>query len=155
MSQMSAVVKKEPGPGLTLTSVEVPTVAPHEILVKVRAASICGTDLHIYRWDDWARQHIHPPVIIGHEFCGEVVACGALVSDVEVGQFISAESHITCGTCALCRTGRAHLCHDTQIIGIDRDGCFAEYIAIPAANAWLNPPAMPPEIACLQENFGS
>jgi threonine 3-dehydrogenase len=152
---MSAVIKIAPGPGLSLATVEVPQITSHEILVKVRAASICGTDLHIYRWDDWAQGRIKPPLIIGHELCGTVVERGAQVSDVEIGDFISAESHVTCGVCQQCRTGRAHLCQNTQIIGVDRDGCFAEYVAIPAANAWLNPPDMDPEIACLQENFGN
>ncbi|RME42718.1 MAG: L-threonine 3-dehydrogenase [Chloroflexi bacterium] len=152
---MSAVVKIAPGPGLSLATIDVPQIAPHEILVKVRAASICGTDLHIYRWDDWSQGRIKPPLVVGHEFCGTVVECGARVTGVAAGDFISAESHVTCGACPQCRTGRAHLCQHTQIIGVDRDGCFAEYVAIPAANAWLNPPDMDPEIACLQENFGN
>lgn len=155
MSTMPAVVKAEPAPGLTMTTVDVPPIAPDEILVKVRAASICGTDLHIYRWDDWSQGRIEPPLIIGHELCGEVVERGARVTEVEVGDYISAESHVVCNVCPQCRTGRGHLCQDTQIIGVDRDGCFAEYIAIPAVNAWQNPPDMPPEIACLQENFGN
>lgn len=155
MSVMSAVVKEAPGPGLSLATVDIPRIAPHEILVKVSAASICGTDLHIYRWDDWSRGRIKPPLIIGHELCGKVVERGARVTEVQTGDFISAESHVTCGTCPQCRTGRGHLCQNTQIIGVDRDGCFAEYIAIPAANAWPNPPDMNPEIACLQENFGN
>lgn len=155
MPVMSAVVKIEPAPGLSMTTVDVPRIAPHEILVKVRAASICGTDLHIYRWDDWSQGRIRPPLIVGHELCGEVVERGSQVTDVEIGDFISAESHVTCGTCPQCRTGRGHLCQNTQIIGVDRDGCFAEYVAIPAGNAWLNPPDMDPEIACLQENFGN
>lgn len=155
MSSMSAVIKAEPRPGLSMTIVDVPQVAPHEILVQVRAASICGTDLHIYRWDGWSQGRINPPLIIGHEFCGEVVERGRGVTNVEVGDFISAESHIVCNVCPQCRTGRGHLCQNTQIMGVDRDGCFADYIAIPAVNAWLNPPDMPPEIACLQENFGN
>lgn len=155
IEQMRAVLKAEPGPGLTLTTVEVPRIGPDEILVRVRAASICGTDLHIYRWDEWARGRIRPPLILGHELCGEVVACGELVDTVQIGDFISAESHVTCGVCSQCRTGRRHLCQNTHIIGVDRDGAFAEYIAIPAENAWVNPPDMPPEIACLLENFGN
>ena len=155
MSSMTAVVKMSPGPGLSLTTVELPKIAPHEILVRVRAASICGTDLHIYRWDNWAQGRIKPPLVVGHELCGEVVERGSQVTNVQIGAFVSAESHVTCGTCSQCRTGRAHLCQNTQIIGVDRDGCFAGYIAIPAGNAWLNPPDMDPEIACLQENFGN
>ncbi len=153
--KMRAVVKARPGPGLKLAMVDVPTIGPRDVLIKVRAASICGTDLHIYRWDPWAQQRIHPPIIIGHEFCGDVVAVGEEVHDVKVGDYVSAESHIVCGTCAYCRTGRGHLCPHTQIIGVDRDGAWAEYVAIPAVNAWPNPPSVPPHIATLEENFGN
>lgn len=104
MLDMSAVVKLQPTPGLSLTRVPVPQIAPHEILIKVRAASICGTDLHIYRWDAWSQGRIRPPLIVGHELCGEVVQRGARVVDVEIGAFVSAESHVTCGTCPQCRT---------------------------------------------------
>lgn len=152
---MKAVVKTKPGPGLELCQVPIPTIGPHDILVRTRATSICGTDLHIYHWDPWAAKRIKPPIIIGHEFCGEVVEVGAQVRDVRVGDYISAESHIVDHTCDLCRTGMAHICRNTQIIGVDRDGSFAEYVAIPAANAWHNPPTMPPEIAALLENFGN
>lgn len=155
MTVMSAVVKERPGRGLSMATVDVPQIAPHEILVRIRAASICGTDLHIYNWDRWSESRITPPLIVGHELCGEVVDRGPEVSQVEVGDFVSAESHVTCGWCAQCRTGRGHLCQNTQIIGVDRDGCFADYIAIPAANAWVNPPDFEPEIACLFENFGN
>lgn len=155
MSVMPAVVKMSSGPGLSMTTVDIPQITSDEILVKVRAASICGTDLHIYRWDDWSQNRIKPPLIIGHELCGEVVDRGERVTNVAIGDFISAESHVVCNECPQCRTGRGHLCQNTQIIGVDRDGCFAKYVAIPAANAWLNPPGMPPEIASLQENFGN
>jgi threonine 3-dehydrogenase len=155
MRAMSAVVKERPGPGMSMATVDVPRVAPHEILVRVRAASICGTDLHIYNWDEWSQSRISPPLIVGHEFCGDVVDQGTEVSEVEVGDFISAESHMICHRCAQCRTGRGHLCQNTQIIGVDRDGCFADYIVIPAVNAWVNPPDLDPEIACLFENFGN
>ena len=152
---MRAVVKAEPGPGLTLQEVPVPTIGPRDVLVKVRAASICGTDLHIHRWDPWAQGRIRPPLVVGHEFCGEIVAVGRDVTEVSVGDYISAESHVICGICDMCRTGRGHLCRHTRILGVDRDGCFAEYVAIPAINAWPDPPDMPPEIASLQENFGN
>ncbi len=152
---MKAVVKSTAGPGFELKQVPIPQIGPHDILIRTRATSICGTDIHIYNWDVWAANRIKPPIIIGHEFCGDVVEIGELVADVKVGDFISAESHIVDHTCDLCRTGMAHICRNTQIIGVDRDGSFAEYVCIPAANAWHNPPTMPPEIAALEENFGN
>ncbi len=154
-ARMRAVIKARPGPGLELAEVDVPQIGPRDVLIKVRAASICGTDLHIYNWDPWAQSRIKPPLIIGHEFCGDVVAVGEEVHNVKVGDYVSAESHIVCGTCAYCRTGRGHLCPNTQIIGVDRDGAWAEYVAIPAENAWPNPPTVPPHIATLEENFGN
>ncbi len=154
-ARMRAVMKTRPGPGLELAEVDVPQIGPRDVLIKVRAASICGTDLHIYNWDPWAQSRIKPPLIIGHEFCGDVVAVGEEVHNVKVGDYVSAESHIVCGTCAYCRTGRGHLCPNTQIIGVDRDGAWAEYVAIPAENAWPNPPTVPPHIATLEENFGN
>ncbi len=153
--KMKAVVKARPGPGFEMALVDIPQIGPRDVLVKVRAASICGTDLHIYRWDPWAQSRIKPPLIIGHEFCGEIVERGSQVTHVQVGDFISAESHVVCGVCDYCRTGRGHLCPYTKIIGVDRDGAFAEYVAIPAENAWVEPKDMPPEIASLQENFGN
>ncbi len=152
---MKAVVKAQPGPGLTLTERPVPTIGPHDVLVKVKAASICGTDLHIYHWDPWAADRIHPPVITGHEVCGEIVETGSDVHHVKVGDFVSLESHVVCGHCRFCLTGNGHLCENTRLIGVDRDGGFAEYIAIPAQNAWPNPPDLPLEIAVLMENFGN
>ena len=152
---MQAVVKSAAGPGFTLAQVPIPQIGPHDILLRTRATSICGTDIHIYNWDTWAANRIKPPIIIGHEFCGDVIEIGAQVTQVKVGDFISAESHIVDHTCDLCRTGMAHICRNTQIIGVDRDGSFAEYVALPAANAWHNPPNMPSEIAALEENFGN
>jgi threonine 3-dehydrogenase len=154
-SMMKAVIKARPGPGLELTERPIPEIGPHEVLVKVRAASICGTDQHIYKWDKWAESRLRPPVIVGHEVCGEVTARGALVVEPNVGDFVSLESHVICNRCAYCRTGRGHICQNTRLIGVDRDGGFAEYIAIDAQNAWPNPPDLPVEIAVLQENFGN
>lgn len=154
-TKMRAIVKPAPGPGLEMALVRVPKMGPRDVLVKVRAASICGTDLHIYRWDPWAQRRIKPPLIIGHEFCGDVVAVGQEVHEIREGDYVSAESHIVCGTCAYCRTGRGHLCPNTLIIGVDRDGAWAEYVVIPAVNAWPNPPDVPPHIATLEENFGN
>ncbi|MDQ7844489.1 MAG: L-threonine 3-dehydrogenase [Armatimonadota bacterium] len=152
---MRAVVKARPGPGLDLEEHPVPEPGRDEVLIRVRAASICGTDLHIWRWDPWAQRRIRPPVIVGHEVCGEVAAVGSDVTGIDTGTLVSAESHVVCGVCDLCRTGRGHLCRNTRILGVDRDGGFAEYVTIPAINAWPNPPEMPAEIAALQENFGN
>jgi len=154
-AQMRAIVKASRTPGLEMVQVPVPRPGPREVLIQIKAVSICGTDLHIYAWDPWARERIKPPIVVGHEFCGIVVDRGAAVDEIEVGAYVSAESHITCGRCLQCRTGRRHLCQQTQIIGVDRDGCFAEYVALPAENIWVNPPDMPPELASLQENFGN
>ncbi len=152
---MKAIVKPGPQPGLELTQRPIPEAGPGEVLVKVRAASICGTDLHIYNWDAWAQSRIHPPVIVGHEVCGDVVARGAMVTEPQIGDFVSLESHVICNICQYCRTGRGHICENTRLIGVDRDGGFAEYIAIAAQNAWKQPADLPVEIAALQENFGN
>jgi threonine 3-dehydrogenase len=152
---MKAVVKAHKGPGLENRQVPIPIIGPDEVLVKVKAASICGTDLHIYNWDEWAAGRVNPPIIVGHEICGEVVDRGTMVTSPEVGDFVSLESHVVCNACAFCRTGLGHLCEKTSVIGVDRDGGFAEYIAIAAQNAWPNPPDLPLEIAVLQENFGN
>ena len=154
-AKMQAVVKVEAGPGMCLESVPIPPVGPYDALVKIKATSICGTDLHIYNWDDWAESRLHPPLTIGHEFCGTVVEIGSAVTQVQLGDYVSGDSHVVCGRCYQCRTGRAHLCQNTQILGVDRDGCWAEYIALLAAGLWINPPALAPEFASLQDNFGN
>jgi threonine 3-dehydrogenase len=152
---MRAVVKPASGPGFEMRRVPLPTVGPDDVLVQVRAASICGTDLHVYRWDAWAAGRVHPPVVVGHEVCGDIVDRGPMVTTPNVGEFVSLESHVICNVCSFCRTGQGHICPNTKLIGIDRNGGFAEYIAIPAQNAWPNPPDLPLEIAVLQENFGN
>ncbi|HJU66400.1 MAG TPA: L-threonine 3-dehydrogenase [Gemmatimonadaceae bacterium] len=133
---MQALVKTTAGPGFTLTDVPEPTIRDDEVLIRVRRAGVCGTDVHIYEWDEWARGRCKPPFIVGHEFAGDVVSVGALVTDVGVGDRVTAEGHIVDGRCLLCRTGNAHACPYTKVIGVDRDGCFAEYIAMPATNVW-------------------
>lgn len=153
--KMRAIVKPNAAPGLEMALVDTPHIGPTDILLKVNAASICGTDLHIYEWNPWAEERLNPPLIIGHEFCGTVVATGHEVHNLSEGDYVSAESHIICGVCVYCRTGRGHLCPNTRIIGVDRDGAWAEYVAIPAANAWRNPPDVPPHVATLEENFGN
>jgi threonine 3-dehydrogenase len=152
---MKAVVKNSPGHGLEMTSLPIPTIEPDEVLVKVRAASICGTDLHIYNWDDWAASRVNPPIIVGHEVCGDIVERGSMVKSPGIGDFVSLESHVICNSCSYCRTGLGHICENTRLIGVDRDGGFAEYIAINAQNAWPNPHDLPLEIAVIQENFGN
>ncbi len=153
---MWAVRKLRAEPGLDLVEVPVPAIADDEVLVRVEAASICGTDLHIFQWDPWAQRRIKPPLTLGHEFAGTIVQTGAFVRDAKVGDYVSAESHVTCGHCVNCRTGRAHMCEFTEILGVERDGAFAEYVAIPESVIWQNDRAkLPPEIATLQEPFGN
>jgi threonine 3-dehydrogenase len=152
---MRAVVKAEAAPGARLETVAVPAIGRRDVLVRVRATTICGTDLHIYRWDQWAQSRIKPPMVFGHEFSGDVVAIGDEVQAVKVGDFVSGETHIVCGHCYPCRTGQTHICRNVEIIGVDRPGCFAEYIALPASNAWINDPALDPAIAAAQEPFGN
>lgn len=153
---MRALRKTAPGPGLEMMDVPVPPVGRDEVLIEVRAASICGTDLHISGWDPWAEDHMVVPATIGHELCGVVVAIGAEVHDGPmVGQLVSVESHVICNVCNWCKTGQGHLCPNTQILGVHRDGAFAEYVVVPAQNAWPDPPDMPYSIASLQENFGN
>ncbi len=153
---MVAIRKPSAAPGLAVEEVPVPLPGPHDVLVQVEAASICGTDLHIWKWDDWSQQRIRPPLTVGHEFAGTVAAVGDLVEQIRVGDYVSAESHVTCGHCFQCRTGQAHMCPQTQILGVDRDGAFAEYVAVPESVIWQNDRSkLPPEIATLQEPFGN
>ena len=133
---MKALVKRQAGPGFTLEDVPEPTIRDDEVLIRVKRAGVCGTDVHIYEWDDWAKGRIKPPIVVGHEFAGEVVEVGKLVTDVRAGDRVTAEGHIVDGRCLLCRTGNAHVCPYTKIIGVDRDGCFAEFISMPATNVW-------------------
>jgi len=129
-------VKTAAGPGFALRDVPQPVIRDNEVLIRVRRAGVCGTDVHIYDWDAWAQGRCHPPFTVGHEFAGDVVQVGHLVTDVREGDRVTAEGHIVCGRCHLCRTGNAHVCPNTRIIGVDRDGCFADYIAMPATNVW-------------------
>ena len=154
---MRAIRKLRPEKGLTLCDdVPVPAVGPHDVLIQIEAASICGTDLHIYNWDHWSENRIRPPVTLGHEFAGTIIEVGSAVEDIQIGEFVSAESHMTCGMCFQCRTGQAHMCPYTQILGLDRDGAFAEFVAVPSKVIWRNDRSqMPPEIATLQEPFGN
>jgi threonine 3-dehydrogenase len=152
---MLAVVKPKPAPGAEIREVKVPGFGRTDVLVKVKVASICGTDLHIYEWDRWAQSRIHPPLIPGHEFCGEAVAFGDEVTSVKEGDFVSAEMHVACGKCVQCRTGEAHICQNVKIIGVDADGAFAEYVVIPESNIWKLDPAIPHEYASILDPLGN
>ncbi len=152
---MRAIVKAAPGPGLAMVEVSDPEPGPGEVLLEVKATSICGTDLHIRDWDPWAANRLQPPLVVGHEMCGRVVAHGAGVDEPAIGQLVSVESHVVDNRCALCRTGKGHLCENTRILGVDRDGVYADYVVVPAENALPDPPDMPYSIATLQENFGN
>jgi threonine 3-dehydrogenase len=152
---MRALVKEQPGPGLTLKRVPLPRLGPTDVLINVRKAGICGTDGHIYEWDKWSQNRVHPPLIVGHEFMGTVAAVGDAVRSVVVGDRVSAEGHISCGMCLLCRTGQEFICEHVQIIGVDRDGCFADYIAIPQHNVWKLDPAVPDDWAAVFDPLGN
>jgi threonine 3-dehydrogenase len=152
---MKALRKMRPEPGAQLESVAVPSPGPIEVLVRVRAASICGTDLHIYGWDRWSASRIHPPLTIGHEFCGVVEKVGEEVTSVRPGDFVSAEMHVNCGHCRPCRMGQPHVCQNVRIIGIDADGCFAEFVRIPVRNIWKVDPAIPEHYAAIMDPLGN
>jgi threonine 3-dehydrogenase len=152
---LKAFAKLRPQPGIDLIDVERPKPGPLDVVVRVRAVSVCGTDYHIYRWDDWAREHVKPPRIIGHEFAGEIVETGNEVDSSLKGSMIAAESHIGCGTCYQCRTGNSHICERLAIVGVDVDGAFAEYVRIPLHNAWPIPREVPVETASILEPLGN
>jgi threonine 3-dehydrogenase len=152
---MQAVVKPEPAPGADIREVPVPEIGPDDVLVKVRAASICGTDLHIYEWDRWAQNRIKPPLVPGHEFCGYVAAVGKNVSSVKEGDFVSAEMHVACGKCLQCRIGEAHICQNVRILGVDAPGAFAEYVRIPESNIWKLDGSIPVDYASLLDPLGN
>lgn len=152
---MRALVKTAPAPGLSLDEVEVPALGPSDVLIRVRKAGICGTDLHIFGWDTWAQRRVRPPLIVGHEFMGTVVAVGPAARGVSVGDRVSAEGHISCGICLLCRTGEAHICEHVKIIGVDTDGAFATYIRMPDQNVWRLDPSIPDEWAAVFDPLGN
>lgn len=152
---MQSIMKETRSEGLQLRRVPVPEPGPGEVLVKVQASSICGTDLHIYKWDGWAEANVATPNIVGHEFAGVVAAVGADVHNVRPGDPVSAEGHVVCGVCKACRSGNAHVCPHTRSFGISMPGCFAEYAIVPAANVVRNDAELPAEIACLQDPLGN
>ncbi len=152
---MKALRKSKAEPGLWLEEVPEPTIGINDVLIRVDRTSICGTDLHIWKWDEWARKTIPVPMVIGHEFVGEIVAVGSNVSDFYVGDIVSGEGHLVCGRCRNCLAGRRHLCAKTLGIGVNRTGAFAEYIALPMTNIWHHDPAVPMDIAAIFDPFGN
>ena len=152
---MRALVKREPREGIWMEQVPVPKPGMNEVLIKVEKTAICGTDLHIYKWDDWSKRTITPGLVIGHEFVGRIVEMGPGVDNYQLGDRVSAEGHITCGQCRNCRAGRRHLCSRTRGIGVNLPGAFAEYIVVPAANLWLIPAQIPSEIAAFFDPYGN
>lgn len=152
---MKAIVKHVPKEGVEWMDVPMPQIGPHDLLIKTIRTSICGTDVHLYKWDEWAQKTLPVPSIIGHEFVGKVVEIGSMVTKFKVGDRVSGEGHITCGTCVQCRTGRRVLCPKTMGLGVNRDGCFAEYLALPEENAFLMPDEIPDEVASIFDPLGN
>jgi threonine 3-dehydrogenase len=152
---MRALAKKERRPGLWLDEVPVPTIGINDVLIQVLRTGICGTDLHIYKWDDWAQRTIPVPMVVGHEFVGRIVEVGANVADFRPGDIVSGEGHVVCGRCRNCMAGRRHLCKATQGIGVNRPGAFAEYLALPMTNVWLHDPSIPRDVQAIFDPFGN
>jgi len=152
---MKALVKKQAAPGLWLEDVPEPRIGINDVLIRVKRAAICGTDIHIYNWDDWAQRTIPVPMVIGHEFAGEIVEVGSNVSDFFPGQIVSGEGHVVCGRCRNCLAGRRHLCAHASGVGVNRPGCFAEYIALPMTNVWVHAPHVDLDVASVFDPFGN
>lgn len=152
---MKALVKLHAAPGLTLTEVPQPIPGPHDVLIKIHKTAICGTDMHIWKWDDWAQKTIPVPMHVGHEYVGEIAAIGSAVSGFAIGERVSGEGHITCGMCRNCRAGRRHLCRNTVGVGVNRAGAFAEYLTIPAINAFKIPDDISDDLASIFDPFGN
>ncbi|WP_019938190.1 L-threonine 3-dehydrogenase [Bordetella sp. FB-8] len=152
---MKALSKLAPAAGLTLTTVEKPEVGHNDVLIKIKKTAICGTDIHIWKWDDWARKTIPLPMHVGHEYVGHIVAMGQEVRGFEIGDRVSGEGHITCGFCRNCRAGRRHLCRNTVGVGVNRPGAFAEYLVIPAFNAFKIPDGISDDLAAIFDPFGN
>lgn len=152
---MKALVKSKAAPGIWLQDVEKPTLQDQDVLIRVHYTGICGTDIHIYNWDDWARKTIPVPMTIGHEFVGEIVEVGSAVHGFTVGQIVSAEGHVVCGRCRMCYAGKRHLCRNTVGIGVNRDGAMAEYVAVPQQNLWPTRPEIPEELYAIFDPYGN
>lgn len=154
--QMTAVIKEKSGKGCKIVKANVPEdLKPNEVLIKVLATSICGTDVHIYKWDKWSAKRVSPPNIMGHEFAGKVLKIGSGVTKVKVNDIVSSETHLVCGTCEFCKRGEYHICENTKIIGVDTDGCFAEYIKMPEFNLIVNNMDIDPKFLSIQEPLGN
>lgn len=152
---MKALVKAKAEVGLWMEEVPEPRIGPKDVLIKVRKTAICGTDVHIYNWDAWSQRTIRTPMTIGHEFVGEVVEIGTEVDECKVGERVSAEGHIVCGECRACKAGKRHLCPHTVGVGVNRDGCFAEYVSIPQTNIWHLHPSVSDDIAAIFDPYGN
>lgn len=152
---MKALVKKESKPGLWLEDVPVPTIGINDVLIKVDRTGICGTDVHIYKWDDWAQKTIPVPMVVGHEFVGEIVEVGSNVVDYTPGEIVSGEGHVVCGRCRNCFAGRRHLCAHTRGVGVNRPGAFAEYISLPMTNIWHHDESIDRDVASIFDPFGN
>lgn len=152
---MKALVKKESKPGLWLEEVPVPTIGINDVLIKVDRTGICGTDVHIYKWDDWAQKTIPVPMVVGHEFVGEIVEVGSNVADYAPGEIVSGEGHVVCGRCRNCFAGRRHLCAHTKGVGVNRPGAFAEYISLPMTNIWHHDDSIDRDVASIFDPFGN
>ena len=152
---MKALVKSRAEPGLWMQDVAEPSIGINDVLIRVRKTGICGTDVHIYKWDAWASRTIPVPMVVGHEFVGEIVEIGSNVADFHAGQIVSGEGHVVCGRCRNCLAGRRHLCADTKGIGVNRPGAFAEYLALPMTNVWVHPRHIDEEVAAIFDPFGN
>ncbi len=152
---MKALVKKKSEPGIWMGEVETPALGHNDVLIKISKTAICGTDIHIYNWNDWARQTIPVPMHVGHEFVGEIVETGSEVDGYKAGDRVSGEGHITCGYCRNCRAGRRHLCRNSKGVGVDRPGCFAEFLCIPAQNVFKLPDSIGDDIAAILDPLGN
>ena len=152
---MKALIKTAAGPGLTLGEVPIPEYGINDVLIKIEKTAICGTDVHIYNWDEWSQRTIQPPLVTGHEFVGRVAAFGSNVHDVHIGELVSGEGHIVCGRCRNCLAGRRHLCSATSGVGVNRQGCFAEYLSIPVTNVWHCNPAIPTDVLACFDPLGN
>lgn len=152
---MKALVKKYATPGIWMEDVPVPGMADHEVMIKTRKTSICGTDIHIYKWDAWAQKTVPVPMVIGHEFVGEIVSLGKNVKGLKIGDRVCGEGHITCGICPSCRMGKKHLCMDVNGLGYDCPGCFAEYFNLPAENVFLLPDSISDDLAAIFDPYGN
>jgi threonine 3-dehydrogenase len=152
---MKALVKAKAEPGIWMADVAKPTIGPNDVLIRMKKTAICGTDIHIYNWDDWAQRTIKVPMAVGHEYCGEIVEIGSEVRGLKLGDRVSGEGHVTCGFCRNCRAGRRHLCRNTIGVGVNRPGCFAEFMSLPASNVFKLPAVITDEIASILDPLGN